>query len=251
MRVAMNTASAMLCVTRKMLLSPPHVDDLRAQVLRGKHIQSAERLVHAQHFGLRDERACKAHALAHSTRQLFRIGILIPREADQLQGPLDFLLLLLWMEAALDETYAHILLDGQPRIEREALEYDREPTIDSVERRSITHDRALRRFGEPCHQPQNRGLARARLSKQREHLAFAYVKVDIVEDDDRRSTVRAHIGLRHMPQLDERCRARPDLRRQLGRPVSKQGVSSHRFVYTPARRIRSIQSSLNFRSARS
>ena len=143
MRVAMNTASAMLCVTRKMLLRPACPEPRqrsttsRAQVLRGQHVERAERLVHAQHFGLRDQRAREADALAHAARQLLRIRILVAGQADQFERALDFLLRPARAEAALDEPDLHVLLHGEPRIERKALEHDRRAAIDAVERRAV------------------------------------------------------------------------------------------------------------------
>ena len=100
MRVAMNTASAMLCVTRKMLLRPACPEPRhssttsRAQVLRGEDVERAEGLVHAQHFGLRDQRPREADALAHAARQLLRVRILVAGQADQLERVVDLFLLL-------------------------------------------------------------------------------------------------------------------------------------------------------------
>ena len=97
----MKTASTMLCVTRKMLLRPacaraaPQVDHLGAQALRGQDVERAERLVHAQHFGLRDQRPREADALAHAAGELLRVGVLVAGQADQLQRPVDLFLFLL------------------------------------------------------------------------------------------------------------------------------------------------------------
>ena len=99
MRLAMNTASAMLCVTKKMLLSPAWPEPRqssttsRAQVLGGQHVERAERLVHAQDLGLRDQRPREADALAHAARKLLRIGVLVAGKADELERALDLVLL--------------------------------------------------------------------------------------------------------------------------------------------------------------
>ena len=110
----------------------PEIDHLGAQVLRGQHVERAERLVHAQHLGLRDERPREADALAHAARQLLRIRVLVAGQTDELERPLDFLLFLPRVEATLDEPDLHVLLDREPGIEREALEHDREAVIDAA-----------------------------------------------------------------------------------------------------------------------
>ena len=116
----------------------PQVDHLRAQVLGGEDIERAERLVHAQHFGLRDQRPREADALAHAARQLLRIRVLVAGQADELERPVDFFLFLSRVETTLDEADLHVFLHREPWIEGEALEHDRQTAIDAV--RAATHD---------------------------------------------------------------------------------------------------------------
>ena len=44
----------------------PQLDHFAAQALRSEHVESAERLVHAQHFRLCDKRSREANPLAHA-----------------------------------------------------------------------------------------------------------------------------------------------------------------------------------------
>ena len=110
----------------------PEVDHLRAQVFRGQDIERAERLVHAQHFGLGDQRPREADSLAHAARQLLRVGIFVAGQADELERAVDLVLFRPRVEATLDEPDLHVLLHGEPGIEREALKDDGEATIDAV-----------------------------------------------------------------------------------------------------------------------
>ena len=44
----------------------PQVDQVGAQVLRGQHVERAERLVHQQQIGMHDQGTGEADALAHA-----------------------------------------------------------------------------------------------------------------------------------------------------------------------------------------
>ena len=52
----------------------PELQQFAAQVLRGKHVEGREGLVHEEHLGLDDESARKADALAHAAGELLGIG---------------------------------------------------------------------------------------------------------------------------------------------------------------------------------
>ncbi len=239
----------------------PQIDHLRAQVLRSQDVERAERLVHAQHFGLRDERPRETDALAHAARQLLRIGILVAGQADELERPLDLLLCLPSVEATLDEADLHVLLHREPWIEGEALKHDRETTIDAVERRPVTQDGALRRLGQARHQPQDRGLAGTRLSQQRQHLAVPHLEVDVVEHGHRRSAVGTLVRLRYVlaarsagqrqTPFRAEARKRVDRQQRFRQPWSLRRSGLDAAPSSSRRSHRARQSSLNLRSARS
>ena len=88
MRSAISTASSILCETIRIPLvgmrrCDPQIEQVVAQSLGGQHVERRERLVEQQDVGVDDERAGKADALPHAARQLLRIGVLEPVEADQ------------------------------------------------------------------------------------------------------------------------------------------------------------------------
>jgi hypothetical protein len=182
---------------------------------------------------LRDERASEADALAHPARQLLGVGILVARQADQPQRPVDLFLLLAGAEAALDQPDLHVLLHGEPGIEGKALEDDRHAAIDVGERFAVAEDRALGRIREAGHQPQDGGLSGSRLPEERERLPFPDLEADVVENRHRNAAIGAHVRLRHVSQLDER---RPGFRALLG-TFGRGSGGQH------------VQSSLNLRSA--
>ena len=67
-------------------LALPQLEQLAAQVLRGQHVQRAERLVHEQGGRLDDQRPGEADPLPHPARQLLGVGPLVAVQADQVDG---------------------------------------------------------------------------------------------------------------------------------------------------------------------
>ena len=60
----------------------PEIADFTAEVLGGKDVERAERLVHHQHVGLHHEGAGEADALAHAAGELLGIGAFKAFEAN-------------------------------------------------------------------------------------------------------------------------------------------------------------------------
>ena len=87
-----------------------------------------------------------------------------------------------WIEAPLEKADLYVLLDSEPRIESEALEYDGNATVDAGQRRAVAEDRALCRLGQPGHHSQDGGFAGARLTEERQHLAFPDFEADVIEN---------------------------------------------------------------------
>ena len=78
-RSASRTASSMLWVTMQIALVGnssvgPQVHQLGAQVLRGQHVEGAERLVHQQGVGFDDQRAGEPDPLAHAAGEFLGVG---------------------------------------------------------------------------------------------------------------------------------------------------------------------------------
>ncbi len=113
----------------------PDVEHLRAQRLRGQGVDLAEWLVHEQDLGVDGEGAGHAHPLLHPPRQLARIRVAEPLQADHADGAprplLDFAL----VEAQRAQDGGHVLLDRHPGEEREALEDDGDPRVEPVQGR--------------------------------------------------------------------------------------------------------------------
>ena len=104
-------------------LALPQLQQLAAQVLRGQHVQRAERLVHQQRRGLDHQGPGEADALAHAAGQLLGVGRLVPVQADHVDGaqrPLGPLGGCATPRASRPEL--HVLLHGEPRQQREGLE---------------------------------------------------------------------------------------------------------------------------------
>ena len=86
-----------------------------------------------------------------------------------------------FVEAQRSQDHGDVLLDGQPREEREALEHDGDPGIDSLERRPVVEDLAAGGADQAGHDAQDRGLAAAGRAEQGQHLVGPHVEGDVLE----------------------------------------------------------------------
>src|SRR5207302_3843805 len=82
-----------------------------------------ERLIHEQYVGMYDERTRETDPLAHSARELARVGRLEPVEADEVDRLQRAAADLRFREPQRLEAQLHVLEHGEPGDERKALEH--------------------------------------------------------------------------------------------------------------------------------
>ena len=180
----------------------PEPHDLAAQVLGGERIDLAERLVHAQDLRRDRERARDADALLHAAGQLARIRVLEPGEPDQVHDVLDLRASRRGVEAPRAQRLADVVGDGEPRVQREALEHDRDSRVEPDERRAaVAHDTRVR-SDQPGEHAHERRLAAARRPEQREDLVLADRDRHVVQHGHRRAARQVE-GLVDVLQLAE------------------------------------------------
>ena len=159
----------------------PQVEQVGTQRLGGQHVECRERLVHQQDRRVDDERARKAHALAHAARQLARVRVFEAVETDQVDRGERTLAPLARADAERLETGFHVLQHGEPREQREGLEHHRNAFGRTVQRLAEIGHLAAGRLDQAGDDPQQRRLARAGTAEQPDDLAFAQRQVRIVE----------------------------------------------------------------------
>jgi hypothetical protein len=120
----------------------PQLDELTAQVLRRQHVERGERLVHQQRVRLGDDGAGETDPLPHAAGQFLRVGGLEAVQADQVDRPERALGPLGIGDAAGLKAELDVLLDGEPRQQREGLEDHRHPGIGPGERAAPVGDAA-------------------------------------------------------------------------------------------------------------
>ena len=190
----------------------PEVEKVGAQRFGGEHVERGERLVHQQQLGIDHQRAREADALAHAARQLLRVGVFEPVEADQVDGGQRPLAALLRRHALRFQPQLDVLLDREPGEQREALEHHGKSVGGAFDRLAV--DCRLRRSlgrHQPRDDAQKRGLARAGAAQQRDNLVVVHGQVDIVEHEQ----IAARAALVEVPHLldgDQRGRRRVGLR---------------------------------------
>ncbi len=161
----------------------PEPVDLGPQQLRREDVERRERLVHAEELRAADERPGDPHALLHPARKLLREGPLDSPEPHALDRRLDEGVLLGLGQRPAVQPDAHVLLDRQPREEREVLEHHGGARVDAGERLPVDLHGARRRRHEPDEDPQKRRFAAARRAEHRHGLALADREIDVVQDD--------------------------------------------------------------------
>src|SRR5215469_5870230 len=106
-------------------LVDPQLEQFVAQVLSREHIESGERLVHEQYFGLYDQRARKPHALLHATGEFFRIRGFEAIQANGIQRFQSSFSSFNVTDPSRLEWRLDVFKNRKPRKEREALKDDR------------------------------------------------------------------------------------------------------------------------------
>ncbi|MDR8922584.1 hypothetical protein FEP54_01292 [Burkholderia multivorans] len=161
----------------------PQIEQIGTQRFGRQHVERGERLVHQQDRRIDDERARKAHALAHAARQLARIRVLEAVEADQVDRGECALAPLACADAERLEPRFDVLQHGEPREQRERLEYHRDAFGRPAQRLAEIRDFAAGRLDQPRDDAQQRRLARARAAEQPDDFAFAQRQVRVVEHE--------------------------------------------------------------------
>ena len=184
-------------------LSFPQFQQLAAQVLRGEHVQRAERLVHQQRRRLHDESAGEADTLAHAAGQFLGISRLVAVQAhqvDRAQRPLS------------PPRGGHppglqpdlnVLLHGEPGEQRERLEHHRGVAVGAYQPLAAEENLALGRCDQAGDAPQQGGLAAAAAAEQRDELALIDVQRDAIQHRHRLA-VRAGERLAQRLHADQR-----------------------------------------------
>ena len=139
----------------------PQIEQIGTQRLRRQHVERRKGFIHQQNFRPDDERAGKANALAHTARQLLRIGTFKTVETDEVDGCERPLAPLGRSDALSLETKLDVLQHRQPGKERKALKNHGNVGIGAKNRTPLESDVALAWADEACNRAQQRGLAGA------------------------------------------------------------------------------------------
>ena len=183
----------------------PQLQQLTAQVLRGEHVEGAERLVHQQGGRLDHQRPGEADALPHAAGQLLGVGSLVAVEADDVDGAQRALGALVDCYPAGFQAQLHVLLHGQPGHQREGLEDHRGLPVGAGQTAAAELHLAFRRGHEAGDAAQQGGLAAAAAAEQGDELSLGNVQVDVVEDRQR-PAARSGERLAQRPHADQRRR---------------------------------------------
>ena len=178
---------------RGLLAFPDREQELLHQPAR-LVVERAERLVEQQDLGRVGERAGDRRALLHAARQHLRVVALEafqPHLADPV--PRDRRLLG-DRQALLAQPEAHVLLDGEPREQRVALEHHAAVRAGARHLGAVEQHAALGRPVESRDEPQQRGLAAARGSQNRDEVVVGDGERDGRERERGRAAMHAREG---------------------------------------------------------
>ncbi len=199
--------------------------DLGAHLDPQRGVQVGERLVEQQHRGPRRDRSCERDPLLLAARERCRHPVAEPPETDQLQRLVDARR---GTAVATGQAEPHVAGDGQVREERPVLEHHADAA--SLGRHEVVgagQDRVADGDGpgvgdlEPGDDPQQRRLAAAAGTEQRQRGAGLDGDVDTVEHDD-----IVLEGLGHALGRDARTADRCDLIRRPPAPLPGQAPGS-------------------------
>jgi hypothetical protein len=143
-------------------------------------VERGERLVHQQIFGPVGEETRESDALAHTARELVRIFVLGPLQADQRDrvghAPRALVRRHIRTRGPVLKREADIAFDRLPREQRVILEHDAAIDAGAGDFRAIDHDGAGRRRHEPRHHVQQRRFPAARRADDHDELAIRHRK---------------------------------------------------------------------------
>ena len=205
MRVDRNTASGMEWVTKITVLrvSCHRREELEVEVVANDLVEGAERLVHQQQLRIEGKGAGDGGALLHAARQLPGELALEALEIDELEVAPGAL-------ASLGRRIAHdlerqhdVALDGAPRIEGRCLEHIAVLALESrlAGGEVVDADGAAGRLLEIGDDAEQRGLAAARGTDQRDEIAGLDVEIDVGQGEER--TVSGVEGQGETPRFDD------------------------------------------------
>ena len=167
-------------------------------------IERAQRLIEQQHLGLIDERTRQRDALTLAAGKLRRAAFALHAELHEVEHLARALRARRRVDAAYARTVGDVLQHGHVREQRVVLEHGVDVAVVGRHGRHVLaveqHLPAIGRV-EARHQPQARGLARARGPEHREELAGL--------DGERHVVDRAHVAedARDAAELDRRRHA--------------------------------------------
>ena len=140
-------------------------------------IDGAEGLVHDEDLRLDGQRACDRHSLAHSPRQLVRVGALETVQAQRMEPPRDTLAALGGRHAGDLEAEADVPLDIFPRIDPVVLEHHRDRGSGGAAGQPDAQATAGR-LGESGDDPEQRRLAATRGPDDAHELTVVQLEID-------------------------------------------------------------------------
>src|SRR5229473_2993271 len=150
----------------------PDADELVLQGTARLRVEGRERLVHQEDRGLAHEGACNLDPLLHASRELARVLVPLPAQADEVEVALGGGAAAPWLDPREPEAELHVLDGGQPRVERiVALEDDGALHAGHCHRPPVDPDGSRRRLLESGEQVEHGGLAAAARPEQAEELA--------------------------------------------------------------------------------
>src|SRR5919109_410104 len=158
----------------------PDAQELHVQALPCHLVQGAKGLVHQQDRGRERERAGDRDALLHASRELPGMMALEPGQLHKLQQFLHACGTPLAVPAQQLERQRDVLADRPPVVEDRVLEDDSVVAIEpGATRRLPVYDKSSRSWlDQVADDPQERRLAAAGGTDQRDELALAHVEID-------------------------------------------------------------------------
>ncbi len=198
-------------------------------------IQRAERLVQHQHFGLARKGTGQRHALRHAAGQLRRVLRGRMQQIDFSQRLAHTLALGLLADLRLvleGQAKRHIVLHRQPGQQRGTLEHEGGTRVRCRQRLAKQRHLAFLRLLQPGQHAQQRGLAHAARTEQRNQLTRLHVNGKAFQHP-LRTAVGACIAQRNIASLQQGCsrlghRHHSGISKNLPCPGRNRGRPSHR-----------------------
>ena len=160
----------------------PDAEELVLHRPAGQRVESAERLVHQQHWSVECQRAGKGNPLPHASGKVLRIAVAESAQRQLVEQRVRFFACA--AVAADLQPEGDVLAHGHPGKQRVFLEDHRPRWLGLDHALAEGEDLPRARPGEPGDGVQERGLAAARGAQQADELARRDVQIDAIERDD-------------------------------------------------------------------